>query len=70
VEELVAEMSAALMCAHAGIDNTLENSASYIAGWVKRLQDEPKMLMTAAARAQKAFAHVCPDAVKDVEIEE
>ena len=60
VEELVAEMSAALMCAHSGIDNTLDNSVSYIANWVQKLKDEPKMLMTAAARAQKAFAHIAP----------
>lgn len=65
VEELVAEMSAALMCAHSGIDNTLDNSVSYIAGWVKKLQDEPKMLMTAAARAQKAFAHIAPQLVEE-----
>lgn len=65
IEELVAEMSAALMCAHAGIDNTLDNSVAYIAGWVKKLQDEPKMLMIAAARAQKAFAHIAPQLVQE-----
>jgi antirestriction protein ArdC len=58
VEELVAEMSAAYMAAHCGIDNTLENSAAYIASWSKKLRDEPRMLMTAAARAQKAFKHI------------
>lgn len=62
VEELCAEMGAAYMCAHAGIDNTLENSAAYIASWLKALQNNPRMVMTAAARAQKAFNHiVAPD---------
>lgn len=32
-EELVAEFGAAFLCARAGIDNTLDNSAAYIAGW-------------------------------------
>lgn len=54
-EELVAEMGAAFLCAHCGIDNTLENSAAYLQGWMKSFKDEPKMLMFAAAKAQKAF---------------
>lgn len=61
VEELVAEMGAAMLCAHAGIDNTLDNSAAYIAGWVSKLKDQPGLLMTAAGRAQKAFAHIVPE---------
>lgn len=58
VEELVAEMTAAYLCAHCGIDNTLENSAAYIEGWMRPLKKDPRMLMTAAARAQKAFYHI------------
>ncbi|WP_369669056.1 zincin-like metallopeptidase domain-containing protein, partial [Enterococcus faecium] len=30
-EELVAEFTAAMLCAHCGIDNTMGNTASYIA---------------------------------------
>lgn len=67
-EELVAEMGAAMLCAHAGIDNTLENSAAYIADWLEALKNDPKMLMFAAGKAQKAFAHIVPDVkVEDVE---
>lgn len=57
-EELVAEMGAAFLCNHVGIDNTLENSAAYIKGWLGKLKSDPKMLMTAAGRAQKAFEHI------------
>lgn len=70
LEELVAEMGAALACAHAGIDNTLDNSVAYIAGWVKKLTDEPRMLMTAAARAQKAFKHIAPQFTQEAVTEE
>lgn len=53
-EELVAEMTSAFLCAEAGIDNTVENSAAYIAGWKKRLTDDPMLIIRAAGRAQKA----------------
>lgn len=54
-EELTAEMTAAFLCGVTGIDNkTLSNSAAYIHGWSKKLKDQPKMVIQAAARAQKA----------------
>ncbi len=53
-EELVAEMTAAYLCGHCGVDNTLANSASYIAGWLRKLRDDRKLLVTAAGQAQKA----------------
>lgn len=54
-EELVAEFTAAFLAAEAGIaEETLEPSASYIAGWIKHLKKDPKAAVTAAAAAQKA----------------
>jgi len=55
-EELVAEMGAAMACGIAGIDqaDTLPSSAAYIANWLKVLRDDPKMVVRAAAAAQKA----------------
>lgn len=54
-EELVAEMGAALLCGEAGIENrTIDNSAAYIGGWLKKLQDDRRLLIVAAAQAQKA----------------
>ena len=54
-EELVAEMGAAFLCGHAGIENnTLENSAAYIGGWLKALKNDKTLLIHAAAQAQKA----------------
>ena len=54
VEELTAELTSAFLCHEAGIDNTLENSAAYIQGWMAKLKDDPKAFITAAGRAQKA----------------
>ena len=54
-EELIAEMGAAFLCAHAGIqDLTLNNSASYISGWLGRLKSDKKLVVHAAAQAQMA----------------
>jgi len=54
-EELVAEMGTAFLCPVAGIEQvTLENSAAYIDGWRKVIGDDPKLVVQAAARAQKA----------------
>lgn len=58
-EELVAELGAAFLCGHCGIaTRTLDNSAAYIAGWLKRLQDDRKLIVVAAAQAQKAADYV------------
>jgi len=68
-EELVAEMGAAFLCGHAGIENTtLENSAAYIQGWLKALKNDKTLLVHAAGQAQKAsdfILNVKPDAQEE-----
>ena len=53
-EELIAEMGAAFLCGHAGIDKVIDNSASYVAEWLNRLRDDKRLVVHAAAAAQKA----------------
>jgi antirestriction protein ArdC len=54
-EELVAELGAAFLCAVGGIEQrTLDNSAAYVAAWLARLREEPRLVVIAAAQAQKA----------------
>ena len=54
-EELVAEFGAAYLCAEAGISTAvLENQAAYVAGWLKKFRDDRKLLIHAAAQAQRA----------------
>lgn len=58
-EELVAEMGAAFLCGHAGIEQkTLVNSAAYIQGWFKALKSDRTLLVHAAAQAQKASDYI------------
>ncbi|WP_048826518.1 ArdC family protein [Hymenobacter sp. DG25B] len=55
-EELTAEMGAAFLCGHAGLDPsaTLENTAAYLQFWLEQLRGDKKLVVQAASRAQRA----------------
>jgi antirestriction protein ArdC len=55
-EELVAEFSAAYLCAETGISNALveTNHAAYIQSWLRSFKNDKNMLIWAAQRAQRA----------------
>jgi antirestriction protein ArdC len=54
-EELIAEMGAAFLAHAAGIlPTTLDNSAAYLRSWVKVLKGDSRLVIRAAASAQKA----------------
>jgi len=53
-EELVAELGAAMLCAHCGIDGDLRH-AGYIESWLKALRNDKRYILTASAQAQKAL---------------
>ena len=58
-EELVAECSAAYLCAEAGISPAvLENQAAYIQNWLAKLRTDKRMVVMAAAQAQKAADYI------------
>ena len=54
-EELVAEMGSALLSGTIGIDSmTLDNSATYLANWIRVLRSDTRLAVIAATHAQKA----------------
>lgn len=56
-EELVAEMGAAFLMGQCGlIDDTIEHSAAYIDSWRQVLRGDARLVVTAAAQAQRAKA--------------
>jgi antirestriction protein ArdC len=58
-EELCAELGAAYLCAEAGISNAvIANQTAYLAGWLARLRDDRKLLIHAAAQAQRAADYI------------
>ena len=61
-EELIAEIGAAFLCHHAGIENVVKNQAAYCAHWLKVLGDDRKMILEAAREADKAFRMIIGEA--------
>lgn len=58
-EELVAELGAAFLCADIGITpEPREDHAAYIGHWLKALQDDKRLIFTAAAHAQRALDYL------------
>lgn len=58
-EELVADLGAAIACAHLGITPTArDDHASYLAQWLRILGADPKALFAVAARAQAAVDYL------------
>lgn len=59
-EELVAELGAAMLCNRIGIETekAFNNSAAYIKSWLKALKNDPKMIVWASSRAEKAAKYI------------
>ena len=52
-EELVAELGAAFLCAHLGVQGRLRH-AEYLANWLELLKDDNRAFFTAASKASQA----------------
>jgi antirestriction protein ArdC len=58
-EELTAEIGAAMLAQFIGVNvRVTENSAAYIAGWLKQLEDDKNMIITAASHAERAMSYL------------
>ena len=55
-EELVAEIGAAMLCSNFAVDTkkAFRNSIAYLQSWVKELKNDPKAIVVAAGKAEKA----------------
>lgn len=59
MEELVAELGAAFLCADLGVENEpRDDHAAYIAGWLRVLKSDPRAIFTAATQATKAAEYL------------
>jgi antirestriction protein ArdC len=68
-EELVAELTAAFMCAEFSIDGDIRH-AGYIASWIALLKSDAKAFFTACARAQNAADYLRKLALGDAPVVE
>ena len=63
LEELVAEIGAASILYKLGIESesTIQNSNAYLKSWYDALSDNPRMIVKASSRAQKAVRYIYGD---------
>lgn len=70
-EELVAEMGSAMLCQIAGLncERAFKNTVAYLQSWLSALKNDPKMIVWAASRAEKAAKYIQfgPEAIKPQE---
>lgn len=65
-EELVAEMSAAFLCGETHISPpVIDNQAAYIQSWLRAIKKDSKMLVFAAAQAQRAADFILGKGITD-----
>jgi antirestriction protein ArdC len=65
-EELCAEMGAAYLCALTGIDNnTFDNSAAYISGWLNAIKENPRIIVNSASAAFKAVRYIIGETINE-----
>lgn len=58
-EELVAEMGAIYLCSKVGVvHKTIKNSTAYIQSWLKRLEEDKTLIVSAGSKAQKAVDYI------------
>lgn len=64
-EELVADIGANILLSSAGVQLDVKNSAAYIKGWLKALNDDSNLIISAATKAQKAADYVLGVKIKE-----
>ena len=59
-EELVAELGSSFLMNYAGIETTssFQNNAAYLAGWLKALKDDKRLIISAAGKAEQAVKYI------------
>jgi antirestriction protein ArdC len=58
IEELIAEMSSAFLCAEKGISMENTQHSEYLASWVKNIKENPYILFSASSQASKATTYL------------
>jgi antirestriction protein ArdC len=69
VEELIAELTAAFVCAHLGLSSEPRpDHAQYIASWLRVLKADKRAIFTAASKAQQAADFMIQQAERTAEV--
>ena len=64
-EELVAEITAAALMNHTGLEtqSTFRNSIAYLQSWLSALRNDKRLIVTASSAASKAFDYIIGETV-------
>jgi antirestriction protein ArdC len=65
-EELVADIGAQMLLASVGIEGDLNNSATYVAGWLRALKNDSSLILSASTKAQKASDYILAKVKEEV----
>lgn len=66
-EELIAEIGSCFLCEMCGMQqHTFENAAGYIQNWIKALNNDKRMIVHAAAQAEKAVGYLVGNCEEEV----
>jgi antirestriction protein ArdC len=57
-EELIAEISSAILASMFGVNSDFDNTAAYVQSWLEALQNNPEMVMSASSEAQKVVDYL------------
>jgi antirestriction protein ArdC len=57
-EELIAEISSAILASMFGVNSDFDNTAAYVQSWLEALQNNPEMVMSASSDAQKVVDYL------------
>jgi len=58
IEELIAEMSSAFLCAEKGVSMQTTQHSEYLDAWVKNIKENPYILFSASSQASKATTYL------------
>jgi antirestriction protein ArdC len=67
-EELVADIGAQMLLASVGIEGDLNNSATYVAGWLRALKNDSTLILSASTKAQKASEYILAKVKEEVSV--
>jgi len=57
-EELIAEISSAILASMFGVNSVYDNQAAYVQSWMKAIKDDPNILGISASEAQKVVDYL------------
>jgi antirestriction protein ArdC len=57
-EELIAEISSAILSSMFGVNSNIDNTAAYVKSWLGALKDDPNMVVGAASDAQRVVDYI------------